>query len=514
MLPSDVNLPFPAWRSGQEKLLQRLILSDKKIILLEAPTGAGKSAVAASLTRWLGVKGVFLTSTKALQDQYAEAIPDMLPAKGRDNFDCNKQPWLTAKHAICTHGMRCPLVRSPGCTYYGQKMAAEESERAVLNYQYWLAQANYNGEFTPVDLLVCDEAHLVEDEIRRFVEVEVRKATLSTLRLKPPRDLNIPGWREWAAANAVDIPMKIEKLDHAGTTYQKARELDSARFSIQHDINDATWTYQEEWYRYVFKPAWIETFAREKLLRHAEKTIFMSATILDADAFCANLGIDPADTEFIRVGSTFPAGRRPLYYDPVGKVSANADLGPLVRRVDSILDGHTGRGLVHTANYKIAQYIAAHSRHHARLITHNTKTRGASILALQSTPGAVLVSPSMTTGLDLPYELCEFQIICKLQFPDLTDPQVDKRRRKTKGDKWYIWTTACSLVQAYGRGMRAPDDNCVTYLLDGNFGAWFHASVKDMLPGWFKEAIRWPKGEGAPDVSIDEQLRRIREQKD
>jgi len=86
MLPTDVRLPFPAWRSGQESLLQRLVLSEKRIILLEAPTGSGKSAVAASVQHWLGLPAIFLTSTKALQDQYASQIPGMRPAKGRDNF--------------------------------------------------------------------------------------------------------------------------------------------------------------------------------------------------------------------------------------------------------------------------------------------------------------------------------------------------------------------------------------------------------------------------------------------
>jgi len=57
--------------------------------------------------------------------------------------------------------------------------------------------------------------------------------------------------------------------------------------------------------------------------------------------------------------------------------------------------------------------------------------------------------------------------------------------------------------------MRAPDDNCTTYLLDGNFGHYFHANVKDMLPHWFREAIIWPRKGDDPDVSVEDQIAAI-----
>lgn len=58
-----------------------------------------------------------------------------------------------------------------------------------------------------------------------------------------------------------------------------------------------------------------------------------------------------------------------------------------------------------------------------------------------------------------------------------------------RGQSWYSWIAACNLVQAYGRGMRAADDACDTYLLDSNW-RWFKHSVQSMLPAWFLGALK------------------------
>ena len=76
----------------------------------------------------------------------------------------------------------------------------------------------------------------------------------------------------------------------------------------------------------------------------------------------------------------------------------------------------------------------------------------------------VLISPSMNEGVDLPGDLCRFQIIYKLPYPDLADKQI--RLRANADEDWYNYKTALSLIQTYGRGMRFDDDYCMTYLID------------------------------------------------
>jgi len=61
--------------------------SDYKYILLEAPTGFGKSPVAIALALSLGTSYI-CTSTKDLQTQYARDFPFLKVVKGKNNFIC------------------------------------------------------------------------------------------------------------------------------------------------------------------------------------------------------------------------------------------------------------------------------------------------------------------------------------------------------------------------------------------------------------------------------------------
>jgi len=48
-----------------------------------------------------------------------------------------------------------------------------------------------------------------------------------------------------------------------------------------------------------------------------------------------------------------------------------------------------------------------------------------------------------------------------------------------------------TLLQAYGRGMRAEDDYCETYILDGNFRMLLRNKLyRNLVPSFFKDAIQ------------------------
>ena len=54
---------------------------------------------------------------------------------------------------------------------------------------------------------------------------------------------------------------------------------------------------------------------------------------------------------------------------------------------------------------------------------------------------------------------------------------------------WYIYKTAISLLQTYGRGMRAEDDSCVTYIVDSRLTNFIYKNRR-LIPDYFIDAIQ------------------------
>jgi Rad3-related DNA helicase len=102
----------------------------------------------------------------------------------------------------------------------------------------------------------------------------------------------------------------------------------------------------------------------------------------------------------------------------------------------------------------------------------------------------VLVAPSVDEGIDLPDDLCRFQIIYKVPYPDMGNKQIKARMKKDPD--WYAYKTVISLVQAYGRGMRHKDDYCITYITDSDINNVLKDKWRRCLkfiPEYFLEAI-------------------------
>jgi Rad3-related DNA helicase len=204
------------------------------------------------------------------------------------------------------------------------------------------------------------------------------------------------------------------------------------------------------------------------------------------------LGLNPRDVYFIRVDSPFSVDKRPIEMTLAGKMSNNRiqESAPkTIPILQKILKRHENdKGLIHTNSYKNQQYIIDNI-YNTRLISHNSRNRERVLKYFEDDENPlVLVSPSMSEGVDLPYDKCRFQVIYKIPFPYLGDKQVNMRRKRDQ--RWYAYKTVMTLMQAYGRGMRAEDDSCVTYILDSDINMLLKSPLyKSLIPEFFKEAI-------------------------
>ncbi len=218
----------------------------------------------------------------------------------------------------------------------------------------------------------------------------------------------------------------------------------------------------------------------------------MSATILSSTLFSKWLGLSPDEVYHIKVDSPFTKEKRPIILNLAGKMSKNRIKKTAPKTIPilkEILEKHKDeKGLIHTNSYK-CQHFINNNLINSRLISHNSDNRERILNYFEKDENPlVLVSPSMSEGVDLPYDKCRFQVIYKIPFPYLGDKQINMRRKTDQ--KWYAYKTVMTLMQAYGRGMRAEDDYCYTYILDSDINMVLKSPIyRSLVPDFFKEAL-------------------------
>ena len=501
-----MHFPFESPRCDQLETVSEVIEAIEKgyrFIVLEAGTGTGKSAIAYTLSS-IYESSYILTVTKQLQDQYVSDFNSLALVKGRANFRCSRDSALSCDEGKCIiEGEACENPKED-CDYYRQKFEALNSKTVISNYHYMFLELNYVGDFTKRQLMILDEAHNLEntlmsqlklefsvDELKDYLKFEITDEILYELEngdfdvwilfIQEVRDNFI---RELEKIIDVDRPHLIEKI-----SFLKQQISDCNRFidNIRYDPYSWVFDYSQDYGIIEFKPLKIDNYASNTLLRYAEVCIFLSASILDYEFFSKCLGIDKSDIYAIRRKSPFDMSKNPIKsleeYDLSHKC-INENAPKTVGIVKSILDKHKDeKGIIHTVSGRCKDYLI-NALKDERLIDHTTQNR-AEILEefKKSEEPLVLISPSMNEGVDLPGDLCRFQIIYKLPYPDLADKQI--RMRANADEDWYDYKTSLALVQTYGRGMRFADDRCVTYFIDSRISQF----VKNdrFLPDSFKE---------------------------
>ncbi|WP_405274859.1 helicase C-terminal domain-containing protein [Methanobrevibacter sp.] len=523
------NFPFTEPRFGQLDIIQNIndaIRQGYKYIILEAGTGTGKSAIATTLAK-MYESAYILTMTKQLQSQYSNEF-DFPLVKGRGNFAClNSNLEVACDMGTCkttptSSNFFCPygVAKNPTldaelafedsfggtvfyqsgshCHYWNQKANAINSPITLMNYDYAIVELNYVKHFAPRSLLILDEAHNIENKLMSTMEVTLYNRTLEKdinkrISDETLKDGELSDWKMEIEA----IRESYEDIDLKDVTKNKADRIRSTIARLKTLGNNLekepkNWVIDSEETGVVFKPLRVHHYAKDNLLKYGDVVIFMSATILSHKMFSKWLGLNPNEVYHIKVDSPFTKEKRPIILNLAGKMSANRIKNTAPKTIpilQEILKKHENdKGLIHTHSYKCQQYIV-NNLYNSRLISHSSKNREQILNFFEKDENPlVLVSPSMSEGVDLPYDKCRFQIIYKIPFPYLGDKQVNMRMKRDK--KWYAYKTVMTLMQAYGRGMRAEDDSCYTYIIDSDINMLFKSPMyRSLIPDFFKEAV-------------------------
>lgn len=496
--------------------LDALINENKKFVILDLGVGSGKSAVGVTIARYLtrhlakspnfDLGAHFLTTQKVLQEQYLRDFGSpgpMREIKGSANYACQFNTGITcdvgaammkSEDKASAFYRRCS---GGGCVYRQAKQEFSNSLEGVTNFSYFLAEGTYSGQvITPRQVLVIDECHNTEEALSKFVEVTVSERFARTiLKIEMPvfrTELQAFNWikdvyNPRLVAHVKHIESMMEKFSaikekiadvlkhtqqlemlqkHAGKLKKFIELWDIDNWAVNFIDADGKSERKVE-----FKPIDVSTFSSDSLFRFGEKVVFMSATVINHEAFCASVGVPLAESAFISKPTPFPPTNRPIFFLPAGRMTRDEldkSIPNMCKMISEILAMHKNeKGIIHTHSYKIAKAIVETLRD-KRLLIHDSFNREEIIKKhMTSSLPTVIVSPSSTEGLDLFDDNSRFQILCKIPYPYLGDKLVKKRMSRNK--KWYPYQTAKTVVQSLGRSIRHVDDHAVSYILDSDW---------------------------------------------
>jgi Rad3-related DNA helicase len=224
--------------------------------------------------------------------------------------------------------------------------------------------------------------------------------------------------------------------------------------------------------------------------------VLVGATVREKTA--ALLGANPIDIGLHEYPSSFDVRRRPIYHIPVpyggGTVRLNykasdEELRAVWRAMDRFIEPRfqTRKGIIHTVSYKRRDQIFQGSEFASAMQAHDSRNLAWAIERFKAAPPpAILPSPSISTGIDLPDDQCRWILIPKLPYPDTRSAVMQARVRADPELAPYM--VAQELQQMTGRGNRHVGDWCECAIFDDLF-RWFISRHYRLFARWWVEAL-------------------------
>jgi len=202
----------------------------------------------------------------------------------------------------------------------------------------------------------------------------------------------------------------------------------------------------------------------------------MSATVSER-FLLETLLLDPAKTKFVKLPATFPTeNKKIVFLSPINlnykSLQEDSTKKQLNASVEKIILKHAGlkeSGIILTPSFVLTESIASAISKHDSKIKIFEHVKGEKLEVILSkfkayNKPAVLISPSLFEGIDLPGAMSRFQILVKAPFPSLAEKRM--KFILEKHPEIYNLTVLMRIIQGAGRSVRSKDDWCITYALD------------------------------------------------
>lgn len=534
-IDDELTIYFPLKFKPRQQQIDMLLFAKnsinngKKFILINAPTGSGKSYFAMMFMNWYknycnsnNPKFDIVTNSKILQQQYKDEFDFINDLRGQSNYKCSRH------HTDCRTGKEVNKATKQmpcgSCPYDSDKDAWIEGDVSLTNFHLF----NSFSFFVPstldkrsANVLIIDEAHDFESVFCDFISIKLSPKILKNYGMEARtieiyerkfNDIKTAGGfinfinndflpyiselnQEFADMLGESSEGKL-KLIYAGYIDYIESAIEKFNGLLKDfEKNEYNWTLditrsKLNEIELIMQPIWGNVYLDEILWSRYDHVIFMSGSILDKNMFSFLNGFDDSITDYWEIESTFPVKNRPLYYYQAGKMTYNDKEETFKKQiivVEKILKKYKGdRGIIHTTNYEISKWLEDKIKD-KRLIYHNTENREEQLNKMKKKKNGIIVSPSMTSGISLDDELGRFQVILKVPYPNISSNKIKARQSSNKN--WYAWKTIVDIIQAYGRTTRSDEDHSDSYILDSSFGDLLKFNRR-LFPDYFIEAIK------------------------
>ena len=523
------EFPAPSHRGNQREALERIrdaFAAGNRVVLVRAPTGSGKSLLARAVAGAARTveeaeptqpTGAYYTTPQVSQLEAAAEDPlldDMAVIRGKSNYRCI----LPGERS--TPVDRAPCARQTGydcsvrhkCPYFSDRAVAANAPIAATTLAYFMRTAG-SDVFRPRDVVVVDEAHGLGAWAETYATVDLNGRRVPVWDEVGVPDLSAaedPLARTTRFAEALvgrcesakdDLLAKRELSPAEAARRDRLQELVAELSYFVRDVDDpesaTTWVVDQS---EPEGPMSIKPLNPERHLQHTvwdrgERFALLSATILDREAFCRSVGLDPSRVALVDVGHTFPVEHRPLYdvaQGPMTYEERDETIPRIARLLVRLMAAHPDqKGIVHAHSYGIQSRLEdglAELGVSARVRSHGRDDRDAQLADwLASDRPDVFLSVKMEEALDLEGDRARWQVVCKAPYRSTSDSAVERRLEEGQWG-WYRRDALKTVIQACGRVVRSPEDHGATYVADSSVLDLFERT-RDDLPPWFAEQV-------------------------
>lgn len=505
------GLPHSTLRPHQAETIDALLAMQHTTHVINAPTGSGKTSFAAGVASAKRV--ISLVKTKNLQAVNYGGSYDFDVLFGRSNYDCvhpDASSYATAAECLYT-GAMYDCEYADQCPYLQAKGLASTSQRASLNYSYWLAAGWPAEKIGKAEGYVfCDEAHQLSDVVLDHTSITVTMAeriewdlpAFPILRGRPSAT-DVETCCDWLGDALGELTHAARLLAPQGAdgdeeergegepkaeqlpepVMRKLRKLRSLIAKVG-AVLEALESNANDWFirsgpnarntitgvepAFIARPLTARYHFPRYFLSSFWRTVMMSATIGDPQTFGQELGLGAlgVDWQYTDIPNAWAPELRPVQVlrAPAMSYATRNDEKALNEQARVIADAvlacpRDWSGFIHvtrkTEAVALAGRIAAHGVPAWRLWTPNP-TQGTEHTARdwarekKRTVGALAVTWSAWEGIDgLDEKIC---IVAKAPFPSLGDDY--ERERMAYSNAMFLQRTAWQMEQGLGRTRR------------------------------------------------------------